>query len=61
MLADPLCPLAPAGGHAATVLGDPMQDAAADRIVAESQAAFDGIDILVNNAGGTSVGATSAT
>jgi 3-oxoacyl-[acyl-carrier protein] reductase len=47
-----------AGGHAATVLGDLMQDAAADRIVAESQAAFDGIDILVNNAGGTSIEAT---
>ena len=50
--------IAAAGGRAATVLGDLMDDAETDHLVAEAQAAFHGIDILVNNAGGTSVEAT---
>jgi 3-oxoacyl-[acyl-carrier protein] reductase len=46
------------GGRAATVLGDLMQDAELEHVVAGAEAAFNGIDILINNAGGTSVEAT---
>ena len=41
-----------AGGEAATVGGDVMQEADVRRIVAETLAKFGRIDVLVNNAGG---------
>jgi len=44
--------IAAAGGEAASVGGDVMQEADVKRIVAETVARFGRIDVLVNNAGG---------
>lgn len=44
--------IAAAGGEAASVGGDVMQEADVKRIVAETLARFGRIDVLVNNAGG---------